>query len=267
LKFKILNLKFITTMPEEQKNVQNSTETETTPIIPQKPTFLDNPVTLSILLGALIIGGSVLVGAFMISHPAGQGTVAGAAQNGAQTGTVGVKVTDRPDQPSMGSASAPVTMYEFGDFQCPFCQSFTKNTLPELKTKYIDTGKVRLVFRHFPLSFHVNAQISAEAAECANRQGKFEAYHDILYTDGSGDGTGLDVVSLKKYAGKIGLNVTMFNQCLDNHETKVVVAADQTEGSKVGVNGTPTFYINGAQVVGAQPVATFEQAIDAALTK
>lgn len=225
----------------------------------------ENTVATSVIIGSLIVAGSIILAAFMLR---GGVTTSGVAKTVPTVAAGGkTKVTDRVDQPSLGSPNAPVTIYEFADFQCPFCQNFYKNSFAALKTKYIDTGKVRFVFRHFPLSFHVNAQISAEAAECANRQGQFESYYNMLFAKGSGDGTGLDTASLKLYANQIGLNMTLFNKCLDNHETKAVVLADQTEGTKIGVNGTPTFYINGTQLVGAQPLTAFDQAIEDALKK
>ncbi len=231
--------------PEEKKDIK-------------KETIFDEPIALSVIVGAFIVAISVIVGAFIIKSPGSSGVPS-------QGSDKKVIVAARADAPVIGNKNAPVTMYEFGDFQCPFCQSFVKNTLPSIIQKYVDTGKVKIVFRHFPLSFHVNAQISAEAAECASRQGKFEAYHNMLYTKGTGDGTGLDMASLKSYAVQLGLNTTVFNSCVDNHEARDVVASDLAEGKKVGVDGTPSFYINGIQVVGAQPVAVFEQVIDEAL--
>lgn len=233
-----------------------------TPEISVKNKSKDVSMPNSILIGAILISISIFSSAYLIS----KGELTGGAldQTGNKTGDV-AKITDRPDQPFIGSQSAPITMYEFGDFQCPFCQNFFKNTLPELKTKYIDTGKIKLVFKHFPLSIHINAQISAEAAECANRQGGFEAYHDILYAKGQGDGTGLDTASLKKYAGQIGLNINNFNKCLDNHETKTIVAGDESVGISVSVDGTPTFFIEGKSIKGAQPLSVFEQVIDSVL--
>lgn len=184
-----------------------------------------------------------------------------------------VQVADRANEPIEGKSSAKVTMVEFGDFQCPFCQSFTQNTLPQIKSQYIDTGKVKLIFRHFPLPFHVNAQISAVAAECANQQGKFWPYHDLLYKNGQADGTNLDKVSLEKYADSLGLNKgnflgvgkNKFNQCLETNAPLKIVQADAAEGTKDGVSGTPSFFVNGQIVVGAQPLAQFQSVIDAAL--
>lgn len=198
-----------------------------------------------------------------------QGNAQGAAQN-QPSGPVEVK--DRDGQPVLGKADAKVTIVEFSDFQCPYCQKFFKETFAQIKSQYIDTGKAKLVFRHFPLPFHVNAQIAGVAAECANRQGKFWEYHDLLFNNGQPDGTNLAAADLKKYADSLGLNngtlgfgKNKFNQCLDGKSTLDVVNNDLKAGQTIGVSGTPTFFINGNMLVGAQPFSAFQQAIDAAL--
>jgi protein-disulfide isomerase len=237
-----------------------------------------------LVLGALLISASIVFGFRMLikNQVAFNGEAllaanqaAAAAGTAAPTPAPGALVTvaDRANQPTLGSKDAKVTMVEFGDFQCPFCKQYFQQNFAQIKSQYIDTGKVRLIFRHFPLSsIHVNAQIAAVAAECANQQGKFWQYHDLLYTDGQSDGTGLDKASLEKYASSLGLNSgtfgfgkNKFNQCLESNATLSVVNADQAEGTKDGVTGTPTFYINGVQFVGAQPLTAFQAAIDADL--
>jgi protein-disulfide isomerase len=238
-----------------------------------------------LVLGALIIAGSIVFGFHaLVKNQLAFGGQALLAANQAAPAAVGaaqptqapgapVTVADRANEPTLGSKNAKVTMVEFGDFQCPFCKQYYQQSYAQIKSQYIDTGKVKLIFRHFPLStIHVNAQISAVAAECANQQGKFWEYHDKLYTDGQSDGAGLDKASLEKYASSLGLNSgtfgfgkNKFNQCLEGNATLSVVNADQAEGTKDGVTGTPTFYINGVQVVGAQPLTAFQAAIDKAL--
>jgi protein-disulfide isomerase len=166
----------------------------------------------------------------------------------------------------MGDADAPVEIVEFSDFQCPFCQRFYQQTEQQIIDTYVKTGKAKLSYRHFPLSFHQNAQIAAEASECAAQQGKFWEMHDMLFDRGSGDGTGLDATSLKSYAAELKLDTAKFNKCLDNHETLSKVQADEQAGQDAGVSGTPTFYINGKQLVGAQPFSSFQPVIDAELS-
>lgn len=178
-----------------------------------------------------------------------------------------VKVASRKDAPVLGKSSAKVEIVEFTDFQCPFCQRFFKEAYKQIKEKYVDTGKAKIVFRHYPLPFHSNAQKAGEAAECANRQGRFVQYHDVLFEKMQADGTGLDAESLKTYAKDLGLNASKFNQCLDGGETTEIVKKDMEEGQTAGVSGTPTFFVNGVKLVGAQPFSSFEQAIEAELKK
>jgi protein-disulfide isomerase len=165
----------------------------------------------------------------------------------------------------LGNADAPVTIVEFSDFQCPFCQRFYNDAEKQIITNYVNTGKAKLAFRHFPLPFHQNAQKAGEAAECAAKQGKFWEMHDVMFQKGSGDGTGLDVASLKQYAADLKLDTAKFNSCLDSGETASIVQQDTAAGSAAGVSGTPTVFVNGKAVVGAQPYANFQQAIDAEL--
>ncbi len=165
--------------------------------------------------------------------------------------------------PVKGSKGAPVTIIEFSEFECPFCERFYRQTFPLIEENYIETGEVRYVFRDFPLSFHQNAQKAAEAAECADEQGKFWEYHDKLF----GNQRALDINSLKQYAKDLGLNTAKFNDCLGSGKMVSEVQKDFTDGSKYGVSGTPTFFINGIKLVGAQSYSAFEQIIEQELNK
>jgi protein-disulfide isomerase len=167
------------------------------------------------------------------------------------------------DDPIKGDANAPVTIVEFSDFQCPFCGRFYKQTLPLIEKEYINTGKVKLIFRDFPLNFHENAQKAAEAAECADEQGKFWEYHDKIFENQKK----LDMTSLKGYAAEIGLDIEKFDSCIDTGKYSSEVQKDFNDGSRYGVSGTPTFFINGIKLVGAYPFDAFKQIIDAELTK
>jgi len=167
------------------------------------------------------------------------------------------------DDPVKGSASAPVTIIEFSDFQCPFCSRFWKDTLPLIEENYIKTGKAKLVYRDFPLGFHPQGLPAAEAAECANEQGKFWEMHDKIYANQDS----MSIDSYKKWAKDLGLDASKFSQCLDSEKYKAEVLKDQSDGQAAGVSGTPTFYINGVQVVGAQPYDAFKQVIDSELSK
>jgi protein-disulfide isomerase len=162
-------------------------------------------------------------------------------------------------RPIHGNPNAPVTIVEYSDFQCPYCQRAAA-TVKQIMQDY--NGKVKLVYMHFPLSFHPYAKKAAEAAECAAEQGKFWEYHDRLFETGQ-----LDIESLKSHASALGLNTTKFNNCLDSGAMEGKVLAMQNMGNKNRVSGTPTFFINGKMLVGAQPYSAFQQEIDAALAK
>ena len=165
------------------------------------------------------------------------------------------------DDAVLGDDNAPVTIVEFSDYECPFCGRFYSQTLGQIKEQYIKTGKVKLVYRDFPLSFHPQAQKAAETAECAGEQGKYWEMHDLLFTQGVQGGT----TSFKQYAQQIGLNTAKFNECLDSGEMASEVRKDTADGAAAGVQGTPAFYVNGIEISGAQPFQVFQQVIEAEL--
>lgn len=166
------------------------------------------------------------------------------------------------DDAVRGDPNAPVTIVEFSDFECPFCARFYSETLGQIESQYIETGKVKLVYRDFPLSFHPNAQKAAEAAECAGEQGQYYAMHDLLFERGVQGG----VTTFKAYATELGLDTTAFNTCLDSGAMASEVLADFTDGQQAGIQGTPGFVINGRMVSGAQPFTVFQQVIEAELS-
>ncbi len=158
--------------------------------------------------------------------------------------------------PARGPASAPVTIVEFSDFQCPFCSRITP-TLEQVVTKY--GNKVRLVFRQFPLPMHPNAAKAAEASLCANEQGKFWEMHDAMFKDQAG----LAVDGLKsKAAGIAGLNAANFNSCLDSGKETQAVQSDMKAGTKAGVNGTPAMFVNGRFISGVVSPDDLSKVID-----
>ncbi|QRO00907.1 thioredoxin domain-containing protein [Archangium violaceum] len=160
--------------------------------------------------------------------------------------------------PARGPEGAPITIVEFSDFQCPYCSRAIK-TVDEVLAAY--PNQVRLVFRQFPLDFHKQAPKAAEASLCANDQGKFWEYHDVLFANQQA----LEVPQLKEHAKKVGLDSAKFDKCLDSGEKASIVTADLEAGKKVGVNGTPAFFINGVLLSGAQPIEEFKSIIDAEL--
>ncbi|MHB8381775.1 MAG: thioredoxin domain-containing protein [Candidatus Binataceae bacterium] len=158
-------------------------------------------------------------------------------------------------RPAIGPANAPVTIVEFSDFQCPFCER-AEPTVKQVITKYGD--KVRLVYIDFPLPMHSHALDAAKAAQCADQQGKFWPYHDQLFANQSK----LTPVDLKATAKKVGLDTTKFDACFDQAKTEATVQRELEQGKALGIDGTPTFYVNGRQLVGAQPIDAFSGVID-----
>lgn len=167
------------------------------------------------------------------------------------------------DDPFMGKEDAPVTIVEFSDYECPFCARFYQQTLPQIKSDYIDTGKVKFVYRDFPLGFHQQAEPAALAANCAGEQGKYFEFHDRIFD--SGGAAGKSSTDYKKWAQELSLNVANWEACLSDPTQKQEIQKDLRDGSTAGVQGTPGFIINGKLVSGAQPFSVFQQVIDAEL--
>ncbi len=169
-----------------------------------------------------------------------------------------------PHDEDLGNASAPVTLEEFSDYECPFCASFDTNTEPQLIANYVDTGKVKIIFKNFPLPSHTNAEKAAEAALCADDVGGIDSFwklHEVMFKNNNL----LTVSNIERYASDIGLNMTEFNACLDSGVMRARVVLDQADAQKLGVTATPTFFIGTQRIDGAQPYATFANALDSAL--
>ena len=162
---------------------------------------------------------------------------------------------DPGDGPSRGPADAPVTIVEFSEFQCPFCRRAAP-TVRELEARY--KGRVRLVFRHFPLALHKDAPKAAEAAECAREKDRFWEMHDRLFANAEK----LSVSDLKQHARAIGLDGAAFDACLDSGRHEGLWRRDLAYAQSFGATGTPMFFVNGRLVSGAQPLATFTRVID-----
>ncbi len=159
------------------------------------------------------------------------------------------------EDPSLGPANAPVTIIEFSDYECPYCRKWFTEAWPQIQKTYGD--KVRLVYRDFPLSFHANSQSAALAASCAGDQGKFWQYHDLLF---SGAALGSDTYT--SFASQLKLDMTKFQDCVTSQKYLNDVNTDFQYGSSLGITGTPTFFINGIPLVGAQPFSAFKTIID-----
>jgi len=168
--------------------------------------------------------------------------------------------------PAEGKGNAPVVMVEYTDYQCPFCGRHFTQSYSQIKKEYVDTGRVRLVMKDFPLGFHEHAQKAAEAAHCAREQKGDEGYfrmHDKLFENQQS----LGMENYKKWAKELGLNGAKFDSCLDSGKMASIVKKGFSEGQQDGVQGTPAFFINGNLVSGAQPFSAFKQVIDAELSK
>ena len=164
------------------------------------------------------------------------------------------------DDPAKGPVGARVTIVEFSDFQCPFCGR-VEGAVKQILTNYKD--KVHFVYRDFPLVIHPFAPKAAEAAQCANEQGKFWEYHDALYADQ----TKLAVTDLQATAVRLGLKADQFKSCLESGKFAAEVSKDSADAQKAGVSSTPSFFINGIPLVGAQDYQTFADVIDRELAR
>jgi protein-disulfide isomerase len=175
--------------------------------------------------------------------------------------------------PTLGRADAPVTFVEFSDYQCPFCQRFFATALPAIKKEYVDTGKVRYVFRDFPIDkLHPEARKAAEAAHCAGEQGRFWAMHEVLFRNPRA----LAATQLAEHALAAGVDRIKLDECLASGRYAARVAQGVADGAAIGVQGTPTFvvgrtmagdFVQGTPIRGAQPLETFRRIIEQTLNE
>jgi protein-disulfide isomerase len=179
--------------------------------------------------------------------------------------TVDVLHIPEDDPRAMGSPTAPVTIYEFTDFECPFCLQFFRETRPQLLKQYVDAGVVRIVARDFPLSqIHPSALIGAVAGRCAADQKKFWPMYETLFSTHGTEWGGVpkrDHDVLIELAGKLGLDTGAFTRCLDDPATQQAVQDEAAAAGQLGVNSTPNFLVNGQIVRGALPFASFARLI------
>lgn len=246
--------------------------------------FITTPV--AIVIGSILISISILISGGTIKikgfNAGTSGTAAlptastapAAAAPEEPTGPVKVSLDD---DPVLGNPDAPVTIVEFSDYECPFCKRHYDQTHAQLKKNYIDSGKVKLVFRDLPLSFHdPMATTEAMAANCAKEQGGDAAYyklHDTMFEKTTSNGSGLTKDQLNQFAAKQGLNEANFKSCVDTEKFKDEVAKDLADAGSAGATGTPSFVIGkstgqeieGKLIVGAQPYSAFQSEIDSLL--
>ena len=208
-----------------------------------------NRVKVPLMIAAVAFGGYFLVQCNKSSDASG-----GTAAKSAEAGT-DARVKVPLEGPSKGPATAKVNIVEFSDFQCPFCSRVVP-TIQQIEKAY--PNDVRIFFRHNPLPFHPNAPLAAEAAVAAQAQGKFWEMHDKMFANQQN----ILRPDLEKYAGEIGLDVGKFKEALDKGTGKATGQADLAAGQKIGVQGTPNFYIDGINLAGAQPFDEFKKVID-----
>ena len=180
------------------------------------------------------------------------------------------------DDPVLGNPNAPLTIVEFSDFQCPFCAKFHAQTLPLINENYIKTGKIKFIYRDFPITgIHPNALPAALASECADDQGKFWPYHDKIFQN-QNQWKDLELTQVmilfKQYASELKLNEDEFVACLDSGKYVDEVNSDYQDGQKYGIEGTPGFFIGNdkigyTKVSGAKPYPSFQIVFDEVLVK
>jgi len=240
----------------------------------KKPTNYTTPVLVLLLIVASFLVGSMwnqikeLKGGKQNSPTANNQ----AAQVTPQpTGTVALGASQMDEViktalATRGDSKSKVTIVEFTDFECPFCKSYAEDTYPKIIQTYGD--KIYYVFHDYPLPFHTHAAQMAEAAHCAGDQGKFWEMHDLLFAKRDEWSAKTDVnPSLNTYATQLGLNVNNFKTCLSSGKFTQAVKDSVTLGTKLGVSGTPSFFINGQLLVGAMPFDSFKTIIDTELNK
>ena len=245
----------------------------------------------SILVGSVLISLSILLSGGIIkikglttttiapAQVAQAPTQQAAPQAAAPENTGPVKVSV-DDDPVLGDKNAPITLIEFSDYECPFCKRHFDQTYSQLKKDYIDTGKVKLVFRDLPLSFHdPMATYEAHAANCARDQGGDTSYfkfHDEIFKRTTSNGNGLTKDAVVKIATDLNMDVNKLKTCADSDTHKQEVSKDLTDASAAGASGTPTFFIgkstsngeiDGIKLVGAQPFSAFKTIIDQQLAQ
>ena len=168
--------------------------------------------------------------------------------------------------PIMGNPSAPITIVEWGDYQCTFCYKFHQSSKNTLIEEYVNTGRINFVFRDFPLNGS-DSVLAAQASYCADDQGKYWEYHDEIYKNWAGERTGwVTRQSLDQFANTVGLDLIQFSKCLDDKKYQQRVLENEKFGVKIGIKATPSFLIFNnekiTKVEGNQPFSVFRQVID-----
>ncbi len=255
----------------EHHNIHHHEEPQEMPVALEQKSN-NNFLAISILIAGILISGSVIYASRRGNPPQG-GALAQNSNSQTQTAQTSLPPVGGRDV-VLGDPNAPVTLIEYGDYQCPFCGRMFTQVEPQLRADYINTGKVKMVYRNF--QFLGQESVAAgEAAECAADQNKFWDYRDALYvakvkdasTGGSENDGFFRRAELLKLAQQVGLDIPGFTTCIDSNKYANQVEKDKNDALAIGVNSTPTSYVNGQQILGAQPYSAFKTVIDLALQK
>ncbi len=204
---------------------------------------------LYLLVIPIVVG--IITGGFLALYP----------ESETELGTLTTSNLINGGSPIMGNSNAPITILEWGDYQCTFCYKFHQNTLDTIQGDFIKTGKVKLVFKDFPLN-GPDSLLAAEASYCAEDQKKYWQYHDELYKNWGGERTGwITRESLSNFANTVNLDLEEFNKCLDDHKYQNKVNVIHEFGKEIGIDATPSFLVfNGEKIIkirGNQPLEVF----------
>lgn len=221
-------------------------------------------LVVAVVLLSAVVARAVAVAAVQEALTQAGGSPSGAANNAAPAaGTIDLsQMTIRPAN-QLGAPDAPITIVGYSDFQCPFCKKVEHEALAQLRATYVPSRTVSIVYKHAAILGDESIW-AAQATECAADQGQFWAYHDLLFARQDGENKGaFTKTNLLGLARELKLDMSRFEPCLLNDETLPRVQADVAEAESVGVRGTPTFFINGRPLIGAQPLSKFEELIAA----
>lgn len=248
--------------PEAPQPVKDLQPAKSRNIVPENMMVFKRSHVYAVLLPLAFVAGLAFGYVFWGRGTSTAGAPAAAAQTSSTQAANGQQQTptrydvSAANRPSIGPEGAPITIIEFSDYECPFCKKFHAETFGKIMDTY--KGKIRFVYRNFPLTgIHPDASPAAEAANCAGEQGDYWAYHDKLL---SGATLGDQVYT--QYATDLGLDLTKFQDCRTNHKYQSIIQEDYNFAENLGIRSTPTFFINGLAIVGAQPFEVFKQVID-----
>lgn len=250
-----------------ESNLNDPAEIRDNPIAADTVTFRRSHLYAALLPLAFVLGlsvGYLLWGRAPSGAASQQAAAPASAQAAADSSAASgqdrqVRRYDIPvdDDPSLGPADAAITIIEFSDYECPFCTKWHDEVWPQIQAAY--PSQVRLVYRDFPLSsIHSNAIPAAEAANCAGEQDKYWEYHSALFSNAYGLGRS----SFERYAADLKMDLSAFTECLDSRRYQKEVEDDYNFAADLGIRSTPTFFINGIALVGAQPFEVFKEVID-----